>query len=1421
MLNLYNLYVTILYCLINPSIAIKSYRIAGLVSGERRISSSSSQSSRPKVFHAKCEFDSHADTTVAGRNFIVTNYIGKECDVHAFSDDCTVIKNVPLARVATAWQSPETAQTYILVINEALWMGDTMDMSLINPNQLRNYGIHIQDDPTSNRPLSLITANTEFAMTLNREGTIISFDSRTPTQQELESCPHIILSSEKSWSPHNAHFSPNPHSLEEEVERIRRVATTSTSLEIDDTLPTQVNNNDKDTIFDLTKIMKVLSTMRVSSARPKSHIMSKNKNEQEALVRPSILQDKNTDVQELHTFQSSSRHSDVSAHDLSERWFIGLNQATKTLQKTTQNLLRSAVLPLSRRYRADRMFRRKTLNGKWSTDTLDGHCVSLDGNKYAQVFANERYFSKIYPMDTKSKAGDALKVFCREFGVPFDLTFDGSKEQCNKNTTFMKQIRKCGIKYHVSEPNVHNQNPVEGVIREIRRKWFRTMVRKRVPRKLWDYGMVWCSEVISLTHSTAGPFGNGIPQEFVTGETEDISEYLDFGFYDMVWYKDNGGLSEEKPGRWLGVSHNTGRLMCYHILTSNGSIVSRSTVQRVTNLERQKIDIKELFVKFDVEIHQRLKEPARTYEGAKPNPQDWADLLEEDDDFAEEFNNVFNNTNIPEADKEITFPEGDHTPEVFQDTYLDMEVALPRDTDGPEFAKVTKRLRDANGIPIGTSSDNPILDTRLYEVEYMDGHKASLTANSIAQNMFAQVDEEGNRHVILDSIIDYRTNGKEVQEQNAFIKSKNGGRRRKETTKGWEILLGWKDGSSTWEAMKDIKESYPVDLAEFAIQKGIDSKPAFAWWIPFVIKKKQRIISKVKSKYWTKTHKFGIRIPRTVKEAIEIDTLNKNTLWWAAICQEMKNVRIAFEIFDGNKEDIPPGYQLVDCHMIFDIKMGENFRRKARMVAGGHQTSTPSTITYSSVVSRDSVRIALTIAALNNLQVLGCDIQNAYLTAKCREKIWTIAGPEFGSESGKIMLVVRALYGLKSSGAAFRALLAEVLHDMGYRPSYADPDVWMRPGIKPCGFEYWEYVLCYVDDVLSISDKPMSTMKQIQQKFKLKNDKIEEPTSYLGADLSKMENQDGDLCWAMSSEKYCTATVDNIKSILHKKGLRLPNKCVTPLSSGYRPEMDVTAELKADGVQWYQEMIGQLRWAIEIGRVDILLEVSLLSQHLALPREGHLEQVIHVMGYLNDHKKLRLMFDKSAPSFNEKFFDTYDWTDFYRGAHEKIPPNMPTARGLEAFISIFVDADHAGNKVNRRSQTGILIFLNRAPIHWFSKAQPSVESSTFGAEFCAMKTGVEMVEALRYKLRMFGVPINEDSPANVFCDNEAVYKNTSIPSSTLNKKHHSIAYHICREAVAAKVIRVAKQGTTKNLSDLFTKIMTAARRRFLLERFTY
>ena len=148
----------------------------------------------------------------------------------------------------------------------------------------------------------------------------------------------------------------------------------------------------------------------------------------------------------------------------------------------------------------------------------------------------------------------------------------------------------------------------------------------------------------------------------------------------------------------------------------------------------------------------------------------------------------------------------------------------------------------------------------------------------------------------------------------------------------------------------------------------------------------------------------------------------------------------------------------------------------------------------------------------------------------------------------------------------------------------------------------------------------------------------------------------------------------------------------------------------------------------------------------------------------------------------------------------------------------FVVSDHAGDKVTRRSQTGILIFVNRASILWYSKRQNTMETSSFGSEFIAMKTAVEQVESLQCKSRMFGILL--ERPTNMFCDNEAVFKNTPIPDSTLKKKNTSICYHRCREAVASRTVHVAKEGTLMNLSDLFTKPLSKASQEAILDRFT-
>ena len=163
--------------------------------------------------------------------------------------------------------------------------------------------------------------------------------------------------------------------------------------------------------------------------------------------------------------------------------------------------------------------------------------------------------------------------------------------------------------------------------------------------------------------------------------------------------------------------------------------------------------------------------------------------------------------------------------------------------------------------------------------------------------------------------------------------------------------------------------------------------------------------------------------------------------------------------------------------------------------------------------------------------------------------------------------------------------------------------------------------------------------------------------------------------------------------------------------------------------------------------------------------------------------------------------------------------NMPEPRGKSVNISAFVDADHVGNRITRRSHTGIIIYVNMAPIIWYSKRQNTVETSTFGSEFVALKIAVELIDSLVYKLRMFGVPI--EGEARIFCDNESVVNSSSYPETVLKKKHCSVAYHKVRETVAAGKALIFYENTNTNLADLFTKCLSATKRQPLVQAILY
>ena len=200
----------------------------------------------------------------------------------------------------------------------------------------------------------------------------------------------------------------------------------------------------------------------------------------------------------------------------------------------------------------------------------------------------------------------------------------------------------------------------------------------------------------------------------------------------------------------------------------------------------------------------------------------------------------------------------------------------------------------------------------------------------------------------------------------------------------------------------------------------------------------------------------------------------------------------------------------------------------------------------------------------------------------CRERVGVETGPNFVSEAGKNMLVRKALYGSKSIGAASMDFLAETMDTMGYRTSYTEPDLWLWTSVKPNGCEYYEYIFYYVENMLCIYHNPRKFMKNIQEDFKLKDDKIEPPDVYLGATLDNMELESGKYCWTMLPEQYVKAAVTTVEENLSRSGNRLLSKCVTPLSGNYAPWLEDSAELMADGVQQYQELIVQIRWYVEI-----------------------------------------------------------------------------------------------------------------------------------------------------------------------------------------------------------------------------------------------
>mmetsp|Transcript_986 Transcript_986/g.909 ORF Transcript_986/g.909 Transcript_986/m.909 type:complete len:326 (-) Transcript_986:342-1319(-) len=310
--------------------------------------------------------------------------------------------------------------------------------------------------------------------------------------------------------------------------------------------------------------------------------------------------------------------------------------------------------------------------------------------------------------------------------------------------------------------------------------------------------------------------------------------------------------------------------------------------------------------------------------------------------------------------------------------------------------------------------------------------------------------------------------------------------------------------------------------------------------------------------------------------------------------------------------------------------------------------------------------------------------------------------------------------------------------------------------------------------------------------------------------------------WVMISSKYVVQSVKNVEIYLKEnvsKRWKLPSRADNPFAVNYETGMDTSPELDPQMASYYQSQIGILRWMVELGRIDINTEVSMMALHLDLPREGHLDTLLHVYSYLKHKYNARLAMDPSYPDIDMSVFKECEWKRFYGNMKEAIPPDAPESRDKVVGIRIYVDSDHAGCKLTRRSRTRFMIFVITALIQWISKKQPTVETTVFGAEFVAMKHGNLTLRGLRYKLHMMGVQIL--GTTFFYGDNMPVVHNTQRPESMLKEKSHQLCYHACREATAMSEALVGHIRSELNFADLLTKLLFGRKRKYLVGQALY
>jgi hypothetical protein len=865
--------------------------------------------------------------------------------------------------------------------------------------------------------------------------------------------------------------------------------------------------------------------------------------------------------------------------------------------------------------------------------------------------------------------------------------------------------------------------------------------RTGAPSYTWLLCLMYVCFVLNFTVSSA--LNGGVPIQRATGSTNDISPLLRFQFWEPVYYKLDDSTfpseSREKLGRFVGIAEHVGHFMTFKILTDDTKkVIFRSNVRSALDPKAKNLRLDPLGGETSTPIIIKSRH---------------------DSDSGE--NKEYQHTPMPVF----------HPSDLVGRTFL-----MDPQENGQRFrARIVRAIENHDG----DIEDNP---TRI-------------------QFLCSVNDDESEEIIAYNEILNHIEND-ESDETTIWkfkrITAHEGPLTR--THPSWKgsqynVMIEWENGEITSEPLAIIAADDPVTCAIYAKDNDLLELDGWKRFKP-IAKRQGKLLrmvnqAKLRSYRTAPKYQYGYEVPKDYQHAVRLDERAGNTKWQDSTKLEMAQLDDYDTFKDYGHSGRPPNeYKKIRVHLIFAVK--HDGRHKSRLVADGHLTDVPLDSVYSGVVSLRGLRLLVFLAELNGLETWATDIGNAYLEAETLEKVFIIAGPEFGEREGHCLVIFKALYGLRTSGLRWHERFADCLRDMGFEPSKSEPDIWMRKNGN-----IYEYIAVYVDDLAIAAKDPKSITDTLMDKHKFKLKGTGPITYHLGCDFFRDSN--GVMCSA--PHKYIDKMISSYEQMF---GCKPKTNVSSPLEKGDHPELDTSDLLDEKGIQQYQSLIGAMQWAVSIGRIDITTAVMTLSGFRSAPRQGHLDRAKRVYGYLAKMKFAIIRFRIEEPDYSGLPEQDFDWAySVYGNVQEVELTDAPEALGKYAPLTHYVDANLFHDVITGRSVTGILHLVNKTPIDWYSKKQATVETATYGSEFVAARTCVEQVMDLRLTLRYLGVPIR--SRSYMFGDNKTVVESSIRPHAKLHKRHMALSFHRVREAIAAKIIGFYHVDGVRNPADILSK----------------